>query len=359
MEEFIVANKKKVVVIGYGGMGSWHVKHLQNSDVCELVGICDIKEDRKQHAREKGIRVYDSIDDVIADPEVELLTLAVPNELHMPMTVKALEAGKNVISEKPVTMSSEDLQKMIDASVRTGKLFTVHQNRRWDADYLMMKDIYASGELGEVFTIESRVQGSRGIPGDWRGKREHGGGMILDWGVHLIDQMLRLVYDKKVERVYCRCDHITNYEVDDGFKLDLYFEGELTARIEVGTSHFISIGRYYMNGTNGSAFIPTWKTPCRIVRCTNWSEKDVVPVVTAAGLTKTMAPRDEKTITEEERPLPVSDVHDFYRNVCRAIDGEETQLITHEQLMRVMKIMEAAFRSDELGMPVEIEDKIC
>ncbi len=351
--------KKRVAVIGYGGMGGWHVKYLQKSDVAEVAGICDIKEERRAKALERGIHVYETFEDVLADESVDLLTLAVPNELHMPMAVRAMEAGKNVISEKPVTMSSEDLQKMIDASNRTGKLFTVHQNRRWDCDFLLMKDIYASGDLGEVFGIESRIQGSRGIPGDWRGHKEHGGGMILDWGVHLIDQMLRIVTDRKVEKIYCRCDHITNYEVDDGFKLDMYFEGELTARIEVGTSHFISMPRFYMTGTNGSAIINDWTESGRVVCCKNWDEKDVVPVVTAAGLTKTMAPRDSKTITESIMPLPESDVHDFYRNVCLALDGKAEQLITHPQLMRVMKIMEAAFRSDELGVPVAIEDEIC
>ncbi len=351
--------KKRVVVVGYGGMGGWHVKYIQSSDVVELAGIYDIKESQILKAKDRGIRAYESFEEVLADPTVDLLTLAVPNELHMPMAVQAMEAGKNVISEKPVTMSSEDLQKMIDASNRTGKLFTTHQNRRWDKDFLMMKQAYASGELGEVFGIESRVQGSRGIPGDWRGKKEHGGGMILDWGVHLIDQMLRIVYDRKIEKVYCRCDHITNYEVDDGFKMDLYFEGDLTARIEVGTSHFLSLPRFYMTGTNGSAMVADWQDNCHVVSCKNWDEKDVVPVVTAAGLTKTMAPRDENTITESEILRPESDVHDFYRNVCLALEGKAEQIVTHAQLMRVMKVMEAAFRSDELGAPVAIDDEIC
>lgn len=354
-----MSDKKKIVVIGYGGMGKWHTQYIQQSDVCELVGVCDIKDSRREKATERGLKVYNHIDEVLADPSVEIVTLAVPNELHEPMAIAAMEAGKHVVSEKPVTMSSESLQRMIDASERTGKIFTVHQNRRWDSDYLAMKALYASGELGEVFNIESRVQGSRGIPGDWRGHKEHGGGMILDWGVHLIDQMVGIVNDKKIEKVYCRCDHITNYEVDDGFKLDLYFEGELTARIEVGTSNFISLPRYYMLGTNGSARIMSWKSDCEVVCCKNWSEKDVVPVVTAAGLTKTMAPRDDKSIVKTETALPESDVHDFYRNLCRAIDGTEKQLITHAQVMRVMKIMEAAFKSDEIGAPVAIDDKIC
>lgn len=354
-----INQKKRVAVIGFGGMGKWHVKHIQDSDVVELAGIWDIDGAARDLAAEKGIHVYASFSAVLEDPTVDILTLAVPNELHMPMAVEAMEAGKNVISEKPVTMSAGELSQMIDASVRTGRLFTTHQNRRWDADYLMMKELYASGELGTVFGIESRVQGSRGIPGDWRGKKEHGGGMILDWGVHLIDQMLGIVYDRKLEQVYCRCDHVTNYEVDDGFRMDLYFEEDLTARIEVGTSHFISLPRYYMTGENGSAIIRDWKDDCHVVSCKHWEEKDVVPVVTAAGLTKTMAPRNSNTIEESTIPRPASDVHEFYRNVCLAIDGKAEQLVTHAQLMRVMRVMEAAFRSDELGVPVAIDDEIC
>lgn len=352
-------NKKRVAVVGYGGMGGWHTRHLLESDVAELAGIWDIDEKRRELANERGIHVYKSLEDVLSDESVDIVTIAVPNECHLPISVQAMEAGKNVISEKPVCLDHLELEKMIEASRCTGKLFTVHQNRRWDCDYLMMKQVYASGELGDVFGIESRIQGSRGIPGDWRGHKEHGGGMMLDWGVHLIDQMLGIVYDRKIEKIYCRFDHITNYEVDDGFKLDLYFENELTARIEVGTSHFISMPRFYMTGTNGSAMINSWTENCRVVCCKNWDEKDVVPVVTAAGLTKTMAPRHENTISEHEIERPESDVHDFYRNVCLAIDGKAEQIVRHDQLMRVMRIMEAAFKSDELGVPVEFEDNVC
>ena len=89
--------KKRVAVIGYGGMGGWHVKHLLESDVAEVAGICDIKEERRQLARENGLHVYETFEDVLADPTVDLLTLAVPNELHMPMAVQAMDsAGPNM-----------------------------------------------------------------------------------------------------------------------------------------------------------------------------------------------------------------------------------------------------------------------
>ncbi len=344
--------KKGVAIVGYGGMGHWHGNYIRKSDVVELKGIWDIKEERRELARSEGIHVYSSFEDVLADDSVEIVTIAVPNELHKPLVIAALEAGKNAISEKPVCLGSGELQEMIDASKKAGKIFTTHQNRRWDTDFLMMKQVYESGDLGEVFGIESRVQGSHGIPGDWRGKKEHGGGMLLDWGVHLIDQTLQITKEKKIERIYCSFDHITNYEVDDGFKLDIYFEGGLTARIEVGTSHFLSLPRHYMTGSNGSAIIRGWGKDCEVVCCKNWEDKDVIPVVTAAGLTKTMAPRNKDTITEYVIKNPEADVHDFYRNVCAAVDGKAEQIVTHKELMRVMKVMEACFESDAKKAPV-------
>lgn len=347
--------KKNLVVIGYGGMGGWHVDHALKSDVVALKGVYDIKEDRNELARSRGIFAYDSFEQVLADKDVDLITIAVPNEMHKEIAIRALDAGINVISEKPVTLTCADLQEMIDASKRNNKLFTVHQNRRWDVDFLAMKKLHDSGEIGEIFSIESRIHGSRGIPSDWRGEKEHGGGMLYDWGIHLIDQILQ-IYTEKIDRIYCTFEHITNKEVDDGFRLEIYFENGADAHIETETYNFIAMPRFYMRGKKGTALIRDWRENAKVVKCKYWHENDVLPVQTAAGLTKTMAPRDSVTVDEYECERPQSDVHDFYRNVCKAIDGIEPQLVTHAQMMRVMKVVEAAFASVESGGVVKFEE---
>ena len=79
----------------------------------------------------------------------------------------------------------------------------------------------------------------------------------------------------------------------------------------------------------------------------DWEKRDAVPVVTAAGLTKTMAPRTPETIREEKLPEVTSDVRDYYRNIVKAVRGEEKQLVTHAQMLRVMKLMEALNASAE------------
>ena len=289
------------------------------------------------------------------DEKVDLITVAIPNDSHIDVVVKALKAGKNVICEKPVAMNSLELDEMISAAEESGRVFSVHQNRRFDVDFLAMKQIKCSGELGEIINIESRIHGSRGIPSDWRGEKEHGGGTLLDWGVHLIDQLLQ-IFDEKIEKIHCVFDHITNSEVDDGFKLTIYFEGGKSAYIEVGTYNFIAMPRFYMRAQKGSAIITDWREKCKVAKCTHWHESEVIPVQTAAGLTKTMAPRDSVTMDEYELERPESDVHDYYRNFCLAIDGMATQLVTHLEMRRVMKVMEAFFESDRLGQAIKYEE---
>ena len=341
--------KKKIAVIGYGGQGGWHCKQLLKSDVAQLAGIYDISPARCSLAEKENIHVYESADALLADADIDAVVVATPNDSHKELVIKALEAGKNVICEKPVDVTVSAFDEMCSAADRAGKLFTVHQNRRWDVDFLAMKQIINSGEIGGPIRIESRIHGSRGIPSDWRGTKAQGGGMSLDWGVHLIDQVLQLFEQEKIVKVFCHTTNITNKEVDDGFRLTLYFESGQTAYIEVGTYNFLAMPRFYLQCEKGSALISDWTKKAQVAKLKAWNEKDVLPVQTAAGITKTMAPRDEVTLDLYEIERPASDVHDFYRNFCAALDGKEEALITHRQVRRVLGVMELAFASAEKG----------
>ncbi|MBQ7788468.1 MAG: Gfo/Idh/MocA family oxidoreductase [Clostridia bacterium] len=347
--------KKKIAIVGYGGMGSWHVNHALKSDVLELAGIYDIDEEKVIKARNNGIYAYSSLDELINDKSVELVTIAIPNDVHLDTVVRCLEGGKNVICEKPVALSSDDLEKMIEASKKSNKLFTVHQNRRWDVDYLAMQHLANTKEIGKPLRIESRIHGSRGIPSDWRGEKEHGGGMILDWGIHLIDQLLLIYKDETIDTINCTVTNITNKEVDDGFYLTITFKSGAVAFVEVGTYNFIAMPRFYMKAEKGSALIKDWREKTQVAKCLHWHESEVIPVQTAAGLTKTMAPRDSVTLKEYELEIPKSDVHDFYRNFVNAIDGKEAQIVTHDQMRLDMKVMECAFKSAELNQTIKFE----
>ena len=343
-----------LAIVGLGGMGNWHRETIETIDHLTVCGSFDIKEDRQQFARDHGITPYNSLEELLNDPKVDIVLCSTPNDVHKEIVIKALKAGKNVVCEKPVTLSSKELQEMIDAAEESGKLFTVHQNRRWDEDFLTVKNIYDNHMLGDIFRIESRVHGSRGIPGDWRQEPEHGGGMVLDWGVHILDQALMMI-PEKVKKVYASFTHVTNELVDDGFTVELTFESGLVYLLEVGTSNFINLPRWYVLGQNGSAVVNDWDLSGEMVRVTDWSKNDAVPIRTAAGLTKTMAPRTEETIKTEPLPVVHSDIRDYYRNVMATLSGESEIIVKLPQVMRVMKLMEAIFESAAKHQVVDFE----
>jgi len=340
-------------VIGYGGMGGWHTRKIREVGG-NLIGIYDIDPARLAVAEENGIHAYASREELLADPAIELVTIATPNDVHKEIAIAAMAAGKNVISEKPVAMDVGELEEMIAASIKYGKIFTVHQNRRWDEDYLTAKYMLDNNTLGEIHRIESRVQGSRGIPGDWRNQRVHGGGMLLDWGIHLLDQALMMTLPRKLVSVYGNLTNITNEDCDDGFYCTMKFDDGLTVMVEVTTNNFISLPRWYVLGQNGSATIDDWERNGKMVMVSDWENRDAVPVQAGAGLTKTMAPRTDDTIQTFPLHKVSADWGEYYKNMFAVLNGEGEQLITHDQQRRLMKLVAAIVESHETDKVVTL-----
>ena len=348
-------NKIVYGLIGFGGMGKWHTEILENVPEIELAGIYDIKEEKRKLAEEAGFHTYETEEAMLADESIDVILVATPNDTHRPIALRAMEAGKNVIVEKPATLSLKELTELEDMAGKTGQFLTVHQNRRWDEDLLTVREILKDQTMGEIFRIESRVHGSRGIPGDWRKEKAHGGGMVLDWGVHLFDQIFRLTGERRLKTVYDTLTNVTNQEVDDGFTAVLRFEGGLEVLVEVGTNNFISLPRWYVLGENGSAVVEDWDLSGKIVKAFSEEEKEIVPVRTAAGLTKTMAPRREDTIRVEELPRVPGDIADFHRNVAAVLLRGEEPAVKLPEVKRVMRLMETVFESAEKNHVMDFE----
>ena len=177
---------------------------------------------------------------------------------------------------------------------------------------------------------------------------------MLDWGVHLLDRLLFMIPDK-VETVNCRLSYVLKEEVDDGFTMFLTFAGGLSALVEVGTCNFISLPLWYVGGDRGSAVIDNWKCEGKMVQLSSWEDKDTLPIMAGAGLTKTMAPRDQKSLITLPLPDVVYDDNELYSNVVDAVNGVAEPCVTTEQALRVMRLMEAAIRSSEEGKTVRVD----
>jgi predicted dehydrogenase len=353
----------KFVIVGYGTMGFTHCNNLKALGV-EVAGIVDIDPIAENEAGAEGLHVYPDLDAALGDPDVDFVFVCTPNEVHRPIALAALAAGKHVITEKPAMLNAAEISEVMAAAQQAGKLFIVHQNRRWDEDYLVMKQLHDEKALGDVTFIESRVDGSRGIPGDWRRDPNRGGGMVLDWGVHLVDRLLCMV-PAAVKTVYGRLSYALEAPVEDGFTIYLTFANGVEALVACTTDNYAPRAKFHMTGKRGTATVDDWEMHGKVVRRVNDVEPDATPIVAGKGMTKTMAPRivDYSMLAKvqdnvEVLPLPRidSDINDFYRNALAAADGTSTQAVSTESVLRCMRVLEAARASHATNSVIAVTD---
>lgn len=336
--------KLKLAAIGYGGMGSYHLHQIlpSETELFELSGTYDLKADRQNVATEAGLRAYESQEELLADPTVDCILIATPNDSHKQIAIAALEAGKHVVCEKPVTMNAEELREIMAVAEKCGKVFMVHQNRRWDPDYLIVKELMNSEAVGDIFQIESRVHGANGIPGDWRRLKEHGGGMLLDWGIHLLDQILWLV-DSPLKNIEADFSYILGEECDDGYITYLTFENGLKVITEVGTTNYVKLPRWYVKGTKGTAEITDWDLSGKMVVATNVEVAAPKPIQAGVGLTKTMAPPSEEATETHALPAGVKLPQSFYQNFYDVVVNDGTPIVKNEEVLKVMQLIDQIF----------------
>lgn len=342
-------------IIGFGGMGRWHAENAPRAGVT-IAAVCDIAEEKRATARELGYRVYNSAEELLADPQVNTVILTVPNYLHKEMCLKAAAAGKNVITEKPAALSVAELDEMEAACKAAGVFFTSHQNRRWDKDMLMVKKAYDEGLLGNIFTIESRLHSGNGYMHEWHLYKKYGGGMMYDWGVHLIDQILFMMPDAKVKTVFADIKKVLHEEVDDYFKIILKMDNGITAHIELSTYILDYQPRWLVGGDKGTMVVKTFAGDGSIYRTGKMLEK-LPPQITEteAGPTRQFAPVPPGGIVTESLPAIRSDWTDFYRNVSDVLNGKAESKIKIPEVRRVLSVMEAAWQSAETGRAIDFE----
>ncbi len=340
-------------VIGFGGMGSWHAKNIaEHIPEIQVAGAYDIRPEVYAGLL-PGMKGYSTLQELLDDKDVDIVTIATPNNFHKELAIACLTAGKNVVCEKPVAMNAAELEEMIAAARAAGRLFSVHQNRRWDRDYLTVRAAVDGGDLGKLYAIESRVQGSRRTMHGWRGHKVNGGGMIYDWGIHLFDQLLDWIKSPVVS-VNCHAFSVFTQEVDDNFKATLRFENGVSALVEVATNCFINLPRWHVCCEEGTLEVRDWSCEGKIVKLSTDAEMawDDEIVYTDAGPTRTMAPRPKHTL--QELPLPVvrGDWADYYHNIVNVLDSGAELIVRPEQSLRVMRLVDAMFKSAQSGQSV-------
>lgn len=351
--------KIRIGVLGYGFMGHNHVRDLCKRQDVEVVAVCDT-DTAKLSDVPAGIQVFDNMDAVIALPQVQVILIAVPNHLHLEAVRKAALAGKDIICEKPVALSVAELDEMERIVTECNVRFTVHQQRRFDGDYCTAKAVLESGTLGDVYTIQSGLYGINGNMHDWHVYRKYGGGMLYDWGVHLIDQMLMMV-PGPIRTIFADVRNVINAEVDDYFKILICFENGITAEIELGTYFLEDRDKWFerhwfIGGSKGTMYSDGFDPEGKICRTTRLLTN--VPgqtTMTAAGPTRSFGPPAPGVLTTEQLPVVKTAHEKFFDHYVQAYREKKEFEVTIPQVRRVLKVMEAARISAATRSSVTVE----
>jgi predicted dehydrogenase len=183
----------KVALIGYGYAGkTFHAPLIDNIPGLELVAVCS-SDPAKVLTDYPTLPVSTSLEELLSQDEIDVVVIATPNNTHFELARSALLAGKHVVVDKPFTVTVAQALELKGLAEKEELVLSVFHNRRWDADFLTLREVIASGKLGELVSFESRFERYRPeVKTRWREQAGEGGGLWYDLGPHLLDQALQL-----------------------------------------------------------------------------------------------------------------------------------------------------------------------
>ena len=228
------------ISVGIAGLGrsGWdiHAALLEPlSDLYQIVAVVDADANRRQDAGDRfACHLYGSYDELVHDDNVELVIVALPSHVHTEATLAALSAGKHVVCEKPMAVSLADADRMLAAAKRADRILTIFQQRRYNPDFVKVKEMMNSGLLGRI--VQIRISESKFTRRwDWQTLQKYGGGTLNNTGPHFLDMALQCFGSSQPE-VFCSLDRtLTLGDADDHVKIVLKGEGAPNIDIELSS----------------------------------------------------------------------------------------------------------------------------
>lgn len=331
-----------VALVGFGYAGQTF--HAPLIAACPGLGLHTVVTSRPDEvaAACPGARAVPAFETVLADPEIDLVVLATPNALHAPQARAALEAGKAVVIDKPFALSLAEALAVADLARAKGLFLSVFHNRRWDADFLSLRQQLASGALGAVRTFESHFDRFRPEVRDrWRERDGPGGGIWNDLGPHLIDQAL-VLFGRPLG-VSCDLAVLRDggQAVDWAHAVLRYADKRVILHADMTTP--APDLRFAVHGAKAS-----WLKSGLDVQ-----EDQLKAGLPVGGPGWGVDPRpatvvDGATGARTPAPCPPGDYPAYYAAVAAALSGQGANPVPPEQALAVMEVLEAGLESDRL-----------
>ena len=345
--------KINVGLIGYGMSGKvFHGPLMSSNKHYKLAGIVTTNEKRIKSikVRYPETKIYSNVDELLDNEAITLVVIGTPNQSHFTIGKKALLSGKDVIVEKPFTITSKAADELIKLAEEKNQMITVYHNRRLDSDFLTVKKLIENNALGEVKEFISHFDRFDPVApkNKWRYKNEPGSGVLYDLGSHLIDQALVLFGMPKEIFADLRKER-NNSESIDAFHLILFYDG---FRVILNSSFMVKgeILRFQVNGTKGTykkygldiqeEHLSQGETP------NDPGEWGVEPKRLWGQLNTTDT---YKKVESEKGNYPY-----FYDNVYRHLMHQEALLVKPEEARDVIRLIELAYKSHEKKAVVKV-----
>jgi scyllo-inositol 2-dehydrogenase (NADP+) len=337
----------EVGLVGFGLAGrSFHAPVIRAVPGLHLAAIVQ-RSGTEAAAKYPDVRIVQSLDELLGIEEIRLIVIATPNDTHYAFARQCLEAGRDVVVDKPFTTTVEEANSLVQVAKDTGRLLTVYQNRRFDGDFQAIRKIVADGTLGRIVRFETSYDRFRPQlkPGAWRETHRPGSGILFDIAPHLIDHALvlfglpeALTADVRIER--------ENAVADDAFDITLHYPNSMRAVLRSSILAAAPRPRFVVLGTKGSfvkqsfdlqelnlrrGFIPVDK-PWGAEPEENWGVLTV-----PAG----------ESFEQRRIPSDTCDYRDYYSNVRDAILGVANLAVTPEWSLDIMRLLDLARKSSE------------
>lgn len=345
-------------ILGYApSIGRVHGLGTEKTSGLKLQAVCDSNPARLNEARKDftAVKTYDSAAKIVDDPEVDLVIVATPPNSHAELCLQMMAGGKHVVCEKPLALNQRETDAMVAMAAKQGVHLSCHQNRRWDPDFMAIRQVLREGLIGDLFYMESFVGGYNHPCGYWHSDVRVSGGTLYDWGAHYLDwivalmgQAIKGVIGTRHKRVW---HDVTNADQE---RVQIRFHGGEEAEFIHSDIAAVRKPKWYLLGSEG-AIVGHWRDiTSHEIDPVLYYRKHAIPA-TEMTPDLTVRRRDKNGDMISIQPaIPERKPYQFHSNLIDHLLWGEPIAAPLEDSVKVVAILEAAARSMANGGRLEV-----
>ncbi|MCH2154694.1 MAG: Gfo/Idh/MocA family oxidoreductase [Opitutales bacterium] len=343
MEFFKKAKDIKVGVIGYGGMYNMGKVHLDGMHKAGMTPVAVTELDKKRlkvaESDFPGICTYSSVKEMLSRNNVNLVTIITPHNTHAKLGIQCLNAGRHIVCEKPLAITTKEVDSMIAAAAKNGVMLSTYHNRHWDGCIReAVKRIREKDEIGEVVGITAQMTGYRQPGNLWRSSKSISGGILYDWGVHLLEYSLQLIDSEFTE--VTGFAHNGFWAPKTALKDDTN-EDDAMAIVRFKSGQRLTLHFSSLDAKPGDAFLEIQGT--KGVYSINRHSFNIIK-------------KSGKKTTTIQQPNPDDKWDNYYKNVAEYMTGKEDLIIDCAWSRRPVHIIDLAVQSAKKGKTLQAKD---